>query len=494
MATEYPQTSNVPSSFSILITEKLTKINYRLWRAQILPPIRAAQMKDLLLGREKMPDKMMSTSSTDASSSERTNPEYVRLRMRDQALLRYLMSSVTREVLMGITTAEYAAEAWNTLQEMYGSYTRARSISNCIMLTRKVTSTMADYFSKMKSYADEMVASGQLLTDEDFTTYVLTGLDEEFYNPLVLSIVTRVESIALPELYSQMLSYELCVNKQSGGGYGSQFSANAAARGRGAPQRGGPGTRRGHGRGRGPGRGFSSPQSRGSFPNNSNYWCHAPIDPSTGHERPKCQVCYKLGHTSNICWYRFDEEFVPDTRVAAMASTSIGNDPNWYLESGATDHITGELERLTMHECYTGNDQIRAANGVGMDISHVGKSILPSPSRPLYLNNILHVPHAHKQLMSIHLFFFLIRDQATRKVHLHGPCRGGLYPLPQHLPSPTQHLILSAIKPSPEWWHCRLGHPTCDIVSCIIRTNKLSCSPSDSIELVCDACLRGKAH
>jgi hypothetical protein len=125
MATEYPQTSNVPSSFSILITEKLTKINYRLWRAQILPPIRAAQMKDLLLGREKMPDKMMSTSSTDASSLERTNPEYVLLRMRDQALLRYLMSSVTREVLMGITTAEYAAEAWNTLQEMYGSHTRA---------------------------------------------------------------------------------------------------------------------------------------------------------------------------------------------------------------------------------------------------------------------------------------------------------------------------------------------------------------------------------
>jgi hypothetical protein len=76
---------------------------------------------------------------------------------------------------------------------------------------------MADYFSKMKSYADEMAASGQSLTDEDFTTYVLTGLDAEFYNPLVSSIVTRVESIALPKLYSQMLSYELHINKQSMG-------------------------------------------------------------------------------------------------------------------------------------------------------------------------------------------------------------------------------------------------------------------------------------
>jgi hypothetical protein len=241
---------------------------------------------------------------------------------------------------------------------------------------------MADYFSKMKSYADEMAASGQSLTDEDFTAYVLTGLDEEFYNPLVSSIVTRVESTALPELYSQMLSYELHINKQSGGGYGSQFSANATARGHGAPQRCGPGAGRGCGRGRGPGRGFSSPQSHGGFSNNSNYWHPTSTNPSTGHERPKCQVCYKLGHTANICWYRCDEEFVPDTRVAAMASTSIGNDPNWYLDSGAMDHIIGEFERLTMHKRYTGNDQIRVANGAGVNITHVGKSILPNPSLP----------------------------------------------------------------------------------------------------------------
>jgi hypothetical protein len=80
---------------------------------------------------------------------------------------------------------------------------------------------MVDYFFKMKNYANEMVAPRQPLSDEDFSVYVLTGLDEEFYNPLVSYIATRVEPIALWELYSQMLSYEIRVNKQSGGGYGS---------------------------------------------------------------------------------------------------------------------------------------------------------------------------------------------------------------------------------------------------------------------------------
>jgi hypothetical protein len=466
-------------------------------------------MEDLILGLEKMPAKTMSISSKDASSLVKTNPEYVHWLARDQALLGYLLSSVTREVLMGNMTATSTAAAWSTLQEMYGSHTRARSINTCITLatTRKGTSTMANYFSKMKNYADEMAASGQLLSDEDFTIYVLTGLDEEFYNPLVSSIVTRVEPISLSELYSQMLSYELHVDKQSGGGYDSQFSANATARGHGTSQCGGPSTRRGHGRGHGPSRGFSSPQSRGGFSNNSNYRCPAPTDPSGGQNRPRCQVCFKLGHTANVCWHRFDEEFVPDTRVAAMASSSTGNDPNWYLDTSAMDHITGELERMTMHERYTDNDQIRATNGAGINITHVGKSILPNPSHPLYLNQVLRVPHAHKQLMSIHCFnldnhtfielhhlFFLIQDQATRKVLLHSPCRGGLYPLPQHLSSPTQRLILSAIKPSPDRWHCHFVHHAREIVSRVIRDNKLSCSPGDSIESVCDACLHGKAH
>jgi hypothetical protein len=55
--------------------------------------------------------KTLSTSSIDASSSERTNPDYVHWRKRDQALLGYLMSSVSQEVLMGITTVESVAKA-----------------------------------------------------------------------------------------------------------------------------------------------------------------------------------------------------------------------------------------------------------------------------------------------------------------------------------------------------------------------------------------------
>jgi hypothetical protein len=31
-------------------------------------------------------------------------------------------------------------------------------------------------------------------------------------------------------------------------------------------------------------------------------------------------------------------------------------DTNWYIDSGATDHITGELEKLTVRDQYMGGD------------------------------------------------------------------------------------------------------------------------------------------
>jgi hypothetical protein len=95
------------------------------------------------------------------------------------------------------------------------------------------------------------------------------------------------------------------------------------------------------------------------------------------------------------CWYRYDEEFIPVTRLAGMSSIST-SDPNWYLDSKAMDHITGELEKLTMHETYHSN--------VGMDITHVNKVVLPAPTQSLHLNNVLRVPNSHKQLVSIHQF------------------------------------------------------------------------------------------
>jgi hypothetical protein len=126
---------------------------------------------------------------------------------------------------------------------------------------------------------------------------------------------------------------------------------------------------------------------------------------SSNRNHPQCQVCRRYGHTADRCWHRFDEDFVPDSRhsvVAATSSYTVDND--WYADSDATDHITSELDKLTIRGKYNGTEKVHTASGAGMEISHTDNSFIHTSTRTLELCNVLHVPKAKKNLMSIHRF------------------------------------------------------------------------------------------
>jgi hypothetical protein len=127
-----------------------------------------------------------------------------------------------------------------------------------------------------------------------------------------------------------------------------------------------------------------------------------------------------------------------------------------------------------------------------MDISHVGNSILRTPHGSFDLKNILHIPNASKNLLSIHRFtldnhvfiefhpfFFLIKDQATRRILFRGPCHGGLYPLVPMFHESSKHVFFT-IKPSSSTWHRHLGHPSSFVVQQVLRRNKIPYTPEST--------------
>jgi hypothetical protein len=127
---------------------------------------------------------------------------------------------------------------------------------------------------------------------------------------------------------------------------------------------------------------------------------------------------------------------------SSSAAQSYGVDWNWYADSGATDHVTGELDKLTKWDTYNRKDQIYTASGTCMHIKHIDQSIIRTPSRDLSLPHVLHVLKASKSLASIHRIrsdnniffelhpdFFFIKDQESRKTLLRDQSRGGLYRL-----------------------------------------------------------------
>jgi hypothetical protein len=66
---------------------------------------------------------------------------------------------------------------------------------------------MFDYFAKMRGYADEMASTGNAITNEEFVSYVLAGLDED-YNSIFTAVVARIDTVTSAELYTQLLSFE----------------------------------------------------------------------------------------------------------------------------------------------------------------------------------------------------------------------------------------------------------------------------------------------
>lgn len=123
-------------------------------------------------------------------------------------------------------------------------------------------------------------------------------------------------------------------------------------------------------------------------------------------------------------------------------------DPNWYVDTGATDHITTDLERLATRDRYTGGDQVQVANGAGLSITHIGNSSITGSIHPLYLNHILHAPKINRHLISVRKlssnnnvfveFYpksFLVKDRATKTTLLTRKCRNGLYMLSNNRPS-----------------------------------------------------------
>jgi hypothetical protein len=153
-----------------------------------------------------------------------------------------------------------------------------------------------------------------------------------------------------------------------------------------------------------------------------------------GEDGVICQVCGKKNHTGAEYWYRFDESYQSSQKLAAsIATSSYQIDPSWYMDSSATYHITGELEKLTIRNKYQGGDQVHTASGSGMNISHIGHTTFPTPKHNILLKDILYVPRTRKNLVSIHRLtannsifmkphptLFLIKDRKTKTTLLRG--------------------------------------------------------------------------
>ncbi|KAL3634153.1 hypothetical protein CASFOL_021207 [Castilleja foliolosa] len=513
---------------SQLISIKLTEANFLIWRTQILTAIKGYGLEDFISSHPKIPDLYNTTSS----QTQVLNPSHTLWIRQDQILASWILSSLSESILPLMIGLASSSEIWAVLERNFASQSKAKTLQYKMQLqtTRKGNMSMRDYLAKIKMCCDLLATTGNPVSCNDQIMHILSGLGSE-YDPVMVTVTASINSFGLNDIQSLLLSFEArlenVVSLNSGNMVnteGSQPSANYAAqdnfqkKGFNMRGRGNNSNFRGRGRGSFRGRG-------GRFQNS----------------RVTCQVCQVPGHTADRCWYRFDQSYGtqsgsqvnggsenshtknPTLNMAHVAGSNVSNDEGWWFpDSGASAHVTNDLNSLHSASEYNGTSKLQVGNGQNELISHIGNSTFYSPDsdRKFHLKDLLHVPGITKNLISVskfaldnnvffefHPFFCLVKDQVTQTTLLKGTLKEGLYQFtldhPGHSDNKGDMLqnkhqaftVVSCNDLDIKIWHRRLGHSSYDVVTRALRDCNI---PFDNKKAddssICSPCVLAKSH
>ena len=244
--------------------------------------------------------------------------------------------------------------------------------------------------------------------------------------------------------------------------------------------------------------------------------------------RGTCHFCQERGHFARDCPKR-SAKYNPqhgtgkDKRSAhraegeeedeaidqeALITSDVGNKGGWIIDSGATQHMTFEKNRLSNYVEFKqpctvnlGDNHTILAYGKG---SYSLVADLDGHTQNIGLQEVLYLPDLEKNLLSVHAMAKFgasvefagkqCRIMRNSKLLAIGEMCGKLYILKV---VPEEHVHVARKEADMYLWHCRFGHLGMDNISKLINGNMvvgLNSSRDGEVSSTCESCIMGKQH
>ena len=437
--------------------------NYNLWKFQIKILLKSNGVFEIATGVTKEPIK-------NEGEADQTFDARMKQWVKNDLLAQRILSlSITERPLVFIVNCERSYDMWVKLENVFDN----KSEMNVHLLQQKFYNvkiesgeSLAIFISRVENLSHQLSVLGSPIPDKMLITKILMSLPEKLKYFLCAWESTAVDDRTLSNLTSRLISEELRLEVEE------------------------------------PPVALVSKNQKKS-------------DDKKGH----CFICKKPGHFKKNCWFNKNKQSLKDKNSKkqsgqnskdseAMTATSFGfcdkNDFDWFLDSGASDHMTNDLslfssysEFLTASEVKIGNGSFIKALGKGQInlLSYVGDTVVKC-----HLVDVLYVPEISMNLISLGSVldrgFEFNSDKEECVLKKNGKvyaigfrCRK-LFKLMITVNKSENINCNIAEKKTFDLWHARLGHQNKNYV--IKALNVFGKDVPDSKDFFCEGCKLGK--
>ncbi|GAU10225.1 hypothetical protein TSUD_418740, partial [Trifolium subterraneum] len=496
----------------------LTKSNYDNWSLRMVALLGAHDVWEIVEKGLVIPENEGTLSQTQKDSLRDS-------RKRDKKALCLIYQGLDEDTFEKVSGANTAKEAWEKLQTSYKGADQVKKVRLQTLrrefeaLHMKEGELISNYFSRVLTVTYNLKRNGEMYDDVRIMEKVLRSLDPKFEHIVIVIEETKdLEAMTIEQLLGSLQACEERKKKKED--IEEQVLKTRVDSPR--EEHGRSSQRRGDDRGRGRGRGYGG--GRGWRPNDDNNQRGEISSRGRGRGSPKPRYdksrvkCYnyeKFGHYASECRApsnrkveekaNYVEEISQEdgTLLLAHKDNERGGDNQWYLDSGASNHMCGRRSMFVeLDESVNGN----VAFGDESKVAVKGKGnvlIRLKHGDHQFISNVYYVPNMKTNILSLGQLLekgydiqlknnnISIRDHSNKFISKVPMSRNRMFVL--NIQNDVAQCLKMCYKEESWLWHLRFGHLNFGGLELLSKKEMVRGLPYiNHPNQVCEGCLLGK--